>query len=112
MNAERLAEMILRGPSRKLDNVVCIEHYSPGHVGGRPVVDVYGADYGFDWDNGKFIITPDCKLTKLTQEEVQAIKESAGKAQSWHMFKAYEEHAKEVKSLKAKIKELEGLLNR
>jgi hypothetical protein len=38
-------------------------------IGGSATCEVKNASFGFDWDNGKFILWPDGSLVKKTEDE-------------------------------------------
>lgn len=51
----------LRICPRKGEDIVCIEIPGSG-FGGTSVINVKGAGCGIDWDDGKFIISPEIDL--------------------------------------------------
>lgn len=103
MKAGELAEMIMRAPTRRLDDDVRVVTFSPGSVGGTPSVGVIQANPGFDWDNGTFQIVPASKLTQLTDVDVADIRESVNKGQSWHAFQSYKKQYERIKALEAEV---------
>jgi hypothetical protein len=48
---------------------VCIAVKEEGYIGGKPLVKVYSAGKGIDWDNKKFIIWPEKDLKKVEKIE-------------------------------------------
>jgi len=89
---------------RFADQVMHIQTFAPGSVGGTPGVAVVSMHSGFDWDNGRLLLLPEQPLTTLTPEDVAAIRDSVGKAQSWHAFQAWRKQQSEVERLKAALK--------
>lgn len=81
--------------TRKAQQISVAVH-SPGHIGGTPKIPVTRVDVGFDWDNGHIILHTEKPLTTLTQEDVDSIRVSVAKGQSWH---AYQRHKAEAESL-------------
>lgn len=47
---------------------VVVRIHKPNSVGGTPSVDVRNVSLGFDWDVGKFLITPDIVLVKASEK--------------------------------------------
>lgn len=85
---------------RRPMKLVVVVH-SPGSMGGTPCVEIEHIAAGFDWNSGKLMFTPATPLTKLSPEDVEAIRESVAKGQSWH---AYEAH----KAINAKLNAAEA----
>lgn len=54
--------------SRNENCEVCIPN-NMGGQGGTSVTNVKFAGKGFDWDNYKFILYPEVKLTKMIEDE-------------------------------------------
>mgnify|MGYP003450602527 FL=1 len=106
----KVSELIalLQRPGVTADMNVMIRVYRPGSIGGQPVTGIKQAHAGIDWDKGKFILYPEAELTKLSDEEVRAIREHAGSLQSYAMYQVQKEHAAEIECLKTRIAELEG----
>jgi hypothetical protein len=64
MKFSELAKVIERAQVRHDDPEVVIRIKLPySTVGAQPTVTVKNANMGFDWDSGKFIITPEEELT-------------------------------------------------
>ena len=103
MTAGELAEHIMRAPTRKLDHQVRILTFSPGYVGGSPGSLIQAAQYGIDWDASTFQIVAADRLTKLSPEDVEAIKDSARKGQSWHAYQAFKRQDDRIKALEAEL---------
>lgn len=99
---------------RDADHELRIVVHAPGSLGGTPSVGLSGRgiQVGFDWDNGKLLLTPEVPLTRLTPEDVAAIHESVKKGQSWHAYeahkRAHEMHLSVAKNLRALLAEREG----
>jgi hypothetical protein len=96
---EALERIRLRGGDPEL--VVTVQ--SQGGLGGTPAVAVTGIHAGFDWDSGKVLISTARALTELSAEDVEAIRTSVRRGNSWHAYQAY-------KRLREKIAELERQL--
>lgn len=103
MKASELAEMIMRAPTRRLDDEVSVVVHAPGSIGASPSSVVTNAGYGFDWDNGQFQLFTADKLTKLTQDQVDAIQASARGGQSWHAYQAQKKLRERIVQLEAEI---------
>jgi hypothetical protein len=71
-------------------------------VGGSPVVKVKHVQLGFDWDQGKFIITPEEDLTPSDRDFAKQMKEMQERA-----YQADYEN----RGLKAEIRQLKKKLN-
>lgn len=71
-----------------------VEVFRPGSIGGTPCVEIKRIRAGFDWDQGKMLLTPAQPLTTLTPEDVEAIRQDIKKAQSPAGYQAYK-HNKE-----------------
>ena len=72
-------------------------------VGAMPTVKVKNAQMGFDWDQGKFIFTPEEELTPSDRDFAKQMKEMQERA-GW----AYHENRNlkaEIRRLQKKIKE-------
>lgn len=108
MKATDLAERILSAASRKPDDEVRIVVHSPGSIGPRPSVALASAGYGFDWENGTFELVPSEPLTRLTAEDVAAIRSSVSKGQSWHAYQAHKKFHERIKSLEDELAKLKG----
>lgn len=101
-----LAEIIMQRDSRHFDKKVRVCIHSPGAIGGTPSVAVVSAGFGFDWDNGTFLINTDEKLTKLTPEDVEAIRISVAKGGSWHAYQEWKKQDARIKELEAELRAL------
>lgn len=86
-----------------------VQVFNPNAVGGTPCVNVDSIDVGFDWDSGKIILQTEKKLTVLSAEDVEAIKSSVRKGQSWHAYQAHKEQDNKIKELKTKLIDLEQI---
>lgn len=85
---------------------------SYGHIGGTKTEDVKYVSFGFDWDNGKFLITPENTLTSLTKEQLEEIHQSMKKGNSWHAYQNYKAQKTEIDKLKKENDELRKLLEK
>jgi len=86
------------------DLEVYVKVFNPCTVGGTPCVKVADINVGFDWDNGKILLTTESPLTELTKEDVLAIHKSAKEGQSWHSFNMYKKQAERIEELETIIK--------
>jgi hypothetical protein len=71
-------------------------------VGGQPTVKVKTMNMGFDWDQGKFIITPEEDLTPSDRDFAKQMKDMQERA-GWADY--------ENRNLKAEISKLKRKLN-
>jgi hypothetical protein len=71
-------------------------------VGGQPTVKVKNIQMGFDWDQGKFIITPEEDLTPSDRDFAKQMKDMQERA-GWADY--------ENRNLKAEISKLKRKLN-
>ncbi len=71
-------------------------------VGGQPTVKVKTMNMGFDWDQGKFIITPEEDLTPSDRDFAKQMKDMQDRA-GWADY--------ENRNLKAEISKLKRKLN-
>lgn len=44
-------------------------------MGGTPVVDVTNVSFGFDWDDGKLIVTPSEKLVRCLDVSIETVED-------------------------------------
>lgn len=101
---------------RDADHEVRITINAPESLGGTPSVGLSprGAQVGFDWDDGKLLLIPEVPLTRLTPEDVIAIRESVKKGQSWHAYQSYkaldEKHKEQSDKYREQIQELADAL--
>ena len=86
---------------------ITIRIKNPGEMCNSQTVDAVGANFGFDWEHGQFVIEPAVPLTKLTQKQLADITESVGKGQSWHL---YQDHKRQVDERRKLIAERDELL--
>lgn len=84
--------------------------FQPGAVGGTPTVGVTGITAGFDWDNGKLLLTTETPLTTLKPEDVAAIRESVSKGQSWHAYQSYKKQQEKIDALTREVEQLRAQL--
>lgn len=70
-------------------------------VGAQPIVKVKSVQMGFDWDSGKFIITPEESLTPSDRDFAKQMTEMQERA-GWADY--------ENRNLKAEIRRLKKLL--
>uniref|UniRef100_A0AAU6W2I7 Uncharacterized protein n=1 Tax=Pseudomonas phage Touem01 TaxID=3138548 RepID=A0AAU6W2I7_9VIRU len=90
---------------RRPMKLVVVVH-SPGLIGGTPCVEIEHIAAGFDWDSGKLMFTPATPLTKLSPEDVEAIRESVAKGQSWHAYEAHKAMCAKLKAAECQRDEL------
>ena len=81
-------DLILRENERR-PLKLAIKIFQPGTIGGTPRVAVSRIDIGFDWDAGTIFLQPEKPLTSLSAEDVECIRVSAAKGQSWHAYQAH-----------------------
>lgn len=108
MKASQLAEAILRASTRKLDDEVRIVVHNPGKIGPRSSVPLQAAAYGIDWENGTFELIPTVPLTRLTPEDVEAIRVSVSKGSSWHAYQAHKVLRERITQLETELAILKG----
>jgi hypothetical protein len=111
MKAADLANVIQRSIETNpadADADAYITVYSPGTLGAQPTVGIDRANFGFDWDHGKFLIRPTQHLTKLTREEVVAIRDSVARSQSWHAFQREKALRERIRDLEVELAALKG----
>ncbi len=72
-------------------------------VGGQPTVKVKNVQMGFDWDQGKFIITPEEDLTPSDRDFAKQMKEMQDRA-GWADYENRNLKA-EIRQLKKKLKD-------
>lgn len=71
-----------------LESEVVIEYTPPGNtVGSIPCVSVDGAFFGFDWDSGRFIITPNQPLMVKVEDK---------RTHYWHHMFCNGDHRKPI----------------
>lgn len=98
LTTKTLMEILSAGDSKGEAKVRVLLH-APGGVGPLPSVAVCTAQHGFDWESGTFLLSTSEKLTKLSQEEVDAIRESVRKGQSWHAYEAQKKLRERIRLL-------------
>jgi len=65
VKVKELKEILAIASAGHDDDEVVIEiKAEPLHIGGTPFVKVKDAWYGFDWEHGKFYLTPSEELRK------------------------------------------------
>lgn len=89
---------------RPMTLVIAVQ--SQGSIGGTPCVEVSSVQAGFDWDSGKLMIYPATPLITLSAEDVEAIRESVSKGQSWHAYEAYKKQKATQKAVEAQRDDL------
>lgn len=85
--------------------------HQPGSAGATPSTPVKNAAFGFDWDRGKLLITPETALSLLSQEQLQDITASVKKGQSWHAFESHKSRTAELTELRKCIQTHIGVLS-
>lgn len=112
----KLSDLIKIATEHKIGNKedyeVKIVLDSYGHIGGTKTEDVQYVSFGFDWDNGNFLITPENTLTSLTKEQLKEIHQSIKKGSSWHAYQSYKAQKTEIDRLKKENDELRKLLEK
>lgn len=109
MKSRELAEIILNGNGRNMDDEVRVVVHNPGKIRPRSSVGLQIAAYGHDWEAGTFELVPAMPLTRLSIEDVEAIRVSVIKGQSWHAYQAHKALHERIKSLEAEVSRLKGL---
>lgn len=105
------ADLILSHPSSStLETELRIIVHRPGSIGPLPTVGVEQAGRGIDWDKGNFLLYPEVPLTALSPEDVEAIRESVKKGQSWHAYQSYKKQADRIAALEAEVATLTAAL--
>jgi len=92
--------------NRHGDERLFVKVFNPGSIGGTPCVEVTHISAGFDWDNGKILLSTERPVTLLSPEDIAAIRESVKGGQSWHAFKHHEQQANRIKELEAEVARL------
>lgn len=64
---------------------------------------VTGIHAGFDWNVGTILITCAEQLTRLSPEDVEAIRTSVKMGQSWHAYQGYKEQQAKIKLAEARL---------
>ncbi len=93
------------------DMVLCIPVFQPGSIGGTPSVTLKGIVSGFDWDQGRVMLTTDEHLTVLSAEDVAAIHDSVRRGQSWHAYQAHCAMNDKIKAAEARADKLQDELD-
>lgn len=101
---KRLVDLYYR-PDHYEDPEVVIQIKLPyTTVGGMPTVKIKNVQMGFDWDMGKFIITPEEELTPSDRDFAKQMKEMQDRA-GWADYENRNLKA-DIRQLKKKIEEL------
>lgn len=82
---------------------LAVEVYEPGRIGGTPCSEVTHIQAGFDWNAGTVMISTAEKLTRLSPEDVEAIRTSVKMGQSWHAYQGYKEQQAKIKLAEARL---------
>lgn len=90
---------------------LCIPVFQPGAIGGTPCVMVKDIQSGFDWDQGRVMLTTEEHLTVLSPENVAAIRDSVRRGQSWHAYQAHCVMNDKLKAAEARIEALQAELD-
>lgn len=85
---------------------VCIPYQAARAFGGTPCVDVKRANKGFDWDDNKFMLSPEKDLSLTNDHTLDAVRKEA-KDMYWTVFKV-SNLQREVKKLEKELKSLKG----
>jgi hypothetical protein len=113
MNINEASEALSRaglGGQRRPVNQLVIAVNCPNAVGGTPFVSIERMQCGIDWDQGRLYAYPSQMLTRLSPADVQAIRDSAAKAQSWHAFQQHKKQADQIKALQVENEYLRSRL--
>lgn len=105
---ETFDNLNLLNPSAPLRLVI----HQPGGIGRTPTVGVKAIHAGFDWDSNRILIYPEEHLTRLTLDEVAAIKKSVSKGQSWHSFQQINKYREQLAEATEEISRLKAELDR
>lgn len=84
--------------------------HAPGSIGGTPASIITSVVAGFDWDQGTILITTADRLTRLSAEDVEAIRLDSKKAQSPAGYQMYKRHKEVTDELKAQVAQGQELL--
>lgn len=68
---------------------LAVQVFDPGRIGGTPCSEVTGIHVGFDWNAGTVLISTAEQLTRLSPEDIEAIRKSVSMSQSWHAYEAH-----------------------
>jgi hypothetical protein len=96
------------GGSQFPDRTVRVLTYVDSSMGPQPSVVIKDIAVGIDWDRGSLFFVPEQPLSKypfVTDEELSEFKKLNRQRMD---YKTYEKLTGEIKSLKQRIKELEG----
>ena len=100
---KRIIDLRLENALPHEDDIVRIAIKLPYQtVGAIPMVDVKSAQFGFDWENGSFILYPEEELTPTDRdfaEKMRKMQEDLG----WAQYENRNLKA-EIKKLKEKLK--------
>ncbi len=106
----RLSELIkqlnryVRGGDDQEIMIPVTDHGSLGPTSAVPVTSAMG---GIDWDKGRIFLRPEQSLSRLSEEDVQAIHQSLRSAQSWHGYQAHKAMIAEVRAAQEKARAAE-----
>jgi hypothetical protein len=89
---------------------LAVQVYDPGRIGGTPCSEVTGIHVGFDWNAGTVLISTQEPLTRLSAEDVEAIRKSVSLGQSWHAYEAYKVQKAKEDALVTEVTTLKALL--
>lgn len=82
---------------------LAVQIFEPGRIGGTPCSAVTDIHVGFDWNAGTILITCAEQLTRLSPEDVEAIRTSVKMGQSWHAYQGYKEQQAKIKLAEARL---------
>lgn len=99
---ELMRDSLLRENERRPIKLA-VEVFEPGRIGGTPCSMVKYLNPGFDWNAGTLLIVPSEPLTRLSTEDVEAIRQSISKGQSWHAYQEFKEQDAKVKLAEARL---------
>ena len=99
---DRMIEVTSKRHIEPENIAVGIKVFRLGTVGPTPIVNVKSLIQGFDWDNGKLIITAETDLREIGRDEIASLLDKFDEI-GWTQY--------EVDSLKRENKRLKNLLS-
>jgi len=93
------------------DLKVCIPVFQPGSIGGTPCVMLKDIATGFDWDQGRVMLTTEEHLTVLSAEDIAAIHDSVRRGHSWHAYQSLCAMNDKLKAAEARADKLQDELD-
>ena len=102
MRLSELIEQLSRYVRDGEDQEVVIPVTDQGSLGPASAVPVTSVAGGIDWDKGRVFLRPQQSLSRLSEEDVQAIHQSLRRGQSWHESQAYRAMTEKVLAAEAR----------